>query len=275
MRRTICFAFSLVAAMGACANAATQSGPLGTATGGVAVVYRSSLEDPTNISYLRAQFSPTNSNGGAFSFDSTTPILDSPDTFASVFGDVGQFGFDLIVPVDLTNSPPQPLLTPYDNVNNTLAGRAVGTPGSIQWAINDYNQNPNSPGYSPSHPLNQSLNSLLRGPTGDLDFNVSAIPGGYQVEFTGELISDGFIHWSNPAITDTPLAALGGDVRLFFSGTLTYLTAEDTTVGMDWYAGDVNFTLEYTPVPEPSTMALAGCGLLGLAAAAWRKKRRS
>jgi hypothetical protein len=275
MRRTIVLALSILASLAAHAGAQTVSGPLGTASGGVAVYYRSSVEDPSNISYLRAQFSPTNTNGGAFAFDSTNPVLGTPYTFSDVFGDVGQYGFDMIVPIDLTNSPPIPLLTPYDNVDGSLANRAAGTPGSIEWAINDYNQNPSIPGYGPQTPGNEVINSVLRGPSGTLNSTLTAIPGGYQIDFSGELISDGFIHWSNPSTADTPLSALGGEVHLLFNGTLTYLTATDTTPGMDWYAGNVNLSLQYTPAPEPSTLALAGCGALGLAAVVRRKRRRA
>lgn len=44
-----------------------------------------------------------------------------------------------------------------------------------------------------------------------------------------------------------------------FEGTLVYDSALDTTPLIDFYEGSVHFYLEV--VPEPSSLALTGCGL--------------
>ena len=36
----------------------------------------------------------------------------------------------------------------------------------------------------------------------------------------------------------------------------------------------VSVTYDYTPVPEPSTIALLGSGLIALVVCAWRRRRR-
>lgn len=64
--------------------------PTGTATGGVAVYYNDTNEDPTNVSYLRVQYanSTTNVNGASISM---------LEPFTTIFGDLGQYGFDAIL----------------------------------------------------------------------------------------------------------------------------------------------------------------------------------
>lgn len=63
--------------------------PVGTAEGGVAVYFNDANEIPANVSYLRVQYanSTTNVNGAHISMF---------EPFKTIFGDLGQYGFDLI-----------------------------------------------------------------------------------------------------------------------------------------------------------------------------------
>ncbi len=240
--------------------------PVGTSSGGVAVYYNTLAqgplaENPYNQAYLRAQFNNSMSliNGAAFAFD---PLLGSP----ALFNDLGQFGFDLVVQAPTSNgNVPTPTLYAYDNGDNSISGRVLA--GPVAWAINDYKAN--SGGSGPANPLAVVINSLLRGGSGTCSIdNVVPIVGGYQVTFSATLISDGIYHWYNPLFIDGPMSAYPGPGGEYWSGnfraggTLTYLVANDSTAGMDFYAG--NILIEAEVVPEPATMVLLGLGGLFL-----------
>jgi hypothetical protein len=253
----------IILMMGTIAHAAIWM-PVGTATGGMAVYYNSTVENPLNQAYLKAQInnSTTQTNGAAFAFD---PALAGP----ALFNDLGQYGFDLVVTAPTSNgNVPTPVLNAYDNTNNSLSGRSLA--GQVMWAINDYKDGGGGPGNS----NNDIINSLIRGNSGTvlLGPTVTPINGGWQVSFTANLVSDGRFHWYNPAFTDNLMSAYpqngqwwSGNFRA--SGTLTYLVANDTTAGMDFYSGPV--TLEAEVVPEPATICMLGLGALSL----MRKKK--
>lgn len=140
MRLILCLTLATALTYSARATAAVTA-PLGTATGGIAVYYNSPAENNLNLSYLRAQFGAGSLNGGAFTFDNTVDVAallgqGSGTTFSNLFGDVGQFGFDLIVALP-GNTQTIPTLTAYDNTNSG----PVASGDSVQWAINDYNVN--------------------------------------------------------------------------------------------------------------------------------------
>ena len=113
--------------------------PLGTASGVVGIYYNSTGgEVPSNQAYIRAQFSPTNTNGSQFNFD-TSPLPGTGGTVyfynpgspsSSLFQVVpNQFGLDLIVKAPTSNnSVMPPPLTAYDNVGR----RAVPPPDAHQ-----------------------------------------------------------------------------------------------------------------------------------------------
>jgi hypothetical protein len=255
----LCAVLSLLIIAGS--SEATVWQQVGTSTGGIAVYYNtvaqgSAAENPYNQAYYKAQLnsSKTLTNGAAFAFDSA---------LVPVFGDQGQFGFDLVVQAATNNgNVPTPVLNAYDNTNNSLAGRALA--GSVKWAVNDYKDSSGGP----SNAANGIINSIIRGGGGAVSFsNITAITGGWQISFTADLVSDGKFHWYNPAFTDNFMSAYAqngqwwsGNFRA--SGTLTYLTANDTTAGMDFYSGPV--TLEAEVVPEPATLAMLALGALTL-----------
>jgi hypothetical protein len=248
-------------------EAEAQAGrlPLATGTGGIAVHYNSTGgETPTNVSYFRAQFSDSNDNGALFNFSADPiPGTDPPGPqpaadWYSLFQAVpDQFGFDLVLPSTPTadGSVPAPLLTAYENGNNSLAGRIAA--GPITWAINGYTGATNGP----ANPANDVINSLLRGGSG-ADTTVASGSGpvtltgdgvtvtlgvpvptanGFLIDVDGVLVSDGLIHWYTTTTPDSPVSnfELTGD--LFFSGTLEYDGTTDMTVGMDFYAGSIEF----------------------------------
>jgi hypothetical protein len=252
----VIFAIFSMLAIASGVQAATWQ-TVGTSTGGIAVYYNTvaqgaAAENPYNQAYYKAQLnsSTTQTNGAVFAFSSA---------LAPIFGDQGQYGFDIVVQAATNNgNVPTPILNAYDNVDNSLANRALA--GPVTWAINDYKDGSGGP----SNAANGIVNSILRGGSGTVSFsNVTPITGGWQITFTADLLSDGRFHWYNPAYTDNLMSAYAqngqwwsGNFRA--SGTLTYLTANDTTAGMDFYSGPV--TVEAQVVPEPATMCLLGLG---------------
>ena len=98
------WAWTAMAALVLGATAADRSEgfmvPLGTQQGGAAVYYNDNGngERPSNVAYVRAQFSATNTNGAVTNFD-TTPLAGSGGiSFFDLFQVVpDQFGLDLVL----------------------------------------------------------------------------------------------------------------------------------------------------------------------------------
>lgn len=222
--------------------------PVGTAYGGVAVYFNDTNEVPDNVSYLRVQYanSTTNVNGALIS-------LSAP--FNSVFNDQGQYGFDVIAVAPSNTNPNPPVLYAYDwNGSIPVQGPQV------LWAMNDYK--PNFGG--PTNPGNIVYNSPLRGSTGTpVYFTLISLGGGsFQANFAAILDSDGFVHWYNPALPDTPIPyPFTGKFRV--TGSLIYDKSQDTTPGMDFYAGTMYLYAQ--AIPDAATLTLFGTGLLPLA----------
>jgi len=242
------------------ATAWATSIPFGTADGGIAVYYNDngSGEVPTNQAYFRAQFSLSNTNGAEYNFDPTPlPGTGGAISWASIFQSVpDQFGLDAVVNAPTNDlSVTTPTLTAYENTNNTLGGRAAA--GTVTWAISGYTGATDGP----ADPANGIINSLFRGGTGPNDggaFSVTVTPVSqvgtlFTVDVSGELISDGLIHWYNPATPNSPVGNFELTGKLFFSGTLTYDSAgpgETSTNLVDFYAGTIDVEAEVICAPR-------------------------
>jgi len=231
--------------------------PFGTATGGIMIYYNDNGmgENPANQAYLKAQYSDTNTNGMAWSFDNTVQLTGIPGiTWASLalFNDLGQFGYDFVVDAPSHLGPPAtPYLLAYDNITNGAPG-AITPPGNaVLWKIADYKDGaPNGP----VNPLNVDINSLIRAfqgssPTSpDLtgftqSQSLSVVGPIYTAQISGQLQSDNSIHWYGLATPNTPMASLGLNGKFYYSGTLTYDSTNDTGLDLkDWYAGTITFT---------------------------------
>ncbi len=251
-----------VLALGALPAEAQTTIPLATATGGIAVHYNDNGggEVPTNGAYLRAQFDATNTNGALVNFDST-PLPGLGVSFYDIFQAVpDQFGLDIIAESPTSDgTTPTPVLTAYDNTNGSIGGRAPA--GPVTWAISGYTGSTDGPG----DPLNDIINSLLRGGTGDpgdtfdglvspantldgsitnLTQNLSVVGTVWTNEVTAELNTDGFIHWYSPPAGSSPITSFGLTGKLFLEATLTYDSSTDTDPLMDFYAGSGTISAE-------------------------------
>ncbi|MEJ5253685.1 MAG: hypothetical protein HPY54_17040 [Chthonomonadetes bacterium] len=235
--------------------------PVGTATGGVAVYFNDNNEVPANVSYLRVQYlnSTTNVNGAHISMF---------EPFKTIFGDLGQYGFDLIA-ISPTNTKPSsslPALYAYDwNGTNPVPN------GAVLWAANVYSDWHNGP----TNPSATVLNSSLRGSSATpVLYNLTSLGGGdFKADFAAILESDGFIHWYTPSVPDTPflpnLYPFNG--KFLVTGTLYYYKQQDTTPGMDFYQGTMNLYAQ--AIPDASTITLFTVGLLPLGA--WLRNRKA
>jgi len=229
--------------------------PFGQAEGGIMIYYNDNGggENPANQAYLKAQFSYANTNAMKWTF-SSVPLTGGPVlTWASpaLFNDLGQYGYDFVLDAPThVGLPTTPFLLPYDNTNNSAAGRVVTAPGNaVLWKIADYKDGaPNGP----INPANVDINSLIRAVQGasptspDLTNFIIAqslsLSGTvYTAQISGQLQSDNMIHWYNPAFPNSPMASLNLNGKFYYSGTLTYDSAGDTGTDLkDFYEGTIN-----------------------------------
>lgn len=236
---------------------------LGTATGGIAVYYNDTTEIPTNVSYFRAQSSNsmTDVNGAQFLFSTEEIDPNYPGISpATVFGTGKQFGLDLIVEHP-TNTRTIPVLTGVDHTPPPTYAVNPTSLGPVAWALNDYKSG------GPTNPSAVVVNTLFLGLAGQVsEFTLKPLGGGsYEAHFAGTLASDGIVRWYSEGTPDTDWSVFGIATWVIFEGNLTYIRANDTTLGMDFYEGSIDFYA----VPEPTTMAM-----LALVGVGFRLRRR-
>lgn len=147
MQRSLVIAVVAVFVLMPMAVAQTYWVPVGTATGGVAVYFNNATEIPANVSYLRVQYenSITDVNGAWIQMN---------EPFKSIFGDLGQYGFDLIAVAPTNANPSSPVLYAYD-----WSGTTPVPVGPVMWATNVYSNWTQGP----KDPTAIVLNSSLRG----------------------------------------------------------------------------------------------------------------
>jgi hypothetical protein len=245
----------LVCVLAANHAAATTTVPLGAASGGVAINYNLlGGEVPSNQAYFRAQFSVINTNGAEFNFDNTPlPGTGGALSWYNIFQAVpNQFGLDLILEAPTSNnSNPTPTLTAYDNGDNTIPGRVAA--GPVTWAISGYT----GPTDGPANPANMIINSLFHGGTGTGDgianlvvSPVSQMGSIFTATVSGELLTDGLIHWYTVSTPDSAIGNFELTGTVFFNGTLTYDSSTDVNPTMDFYAGSVQLDAEVICAPR-------------------------
>jgi hypothetical protein len=262
MKTTTIVAVGAVLALAGATQAAIYI-PFGTSSGSLAVVYNGGgPEVPTNQHYVRAQNSHTNTNGATFNFDNSFDLDPGAGvvTMRNIFqSDPDQFGLDLVLAAPTSLGGPMPTLTAVDHT-----GSGPAAAGSVAWALNNYFGTT----IGPSNPANVNQNSLFRSdnssPASIAFSNVTPIVGGFTVDVSGFLNSDGNIYWYTIGQPNSAMSAFFNDGvnyasgRIKFDGTLTYLTAGDTTPGTDFYDGTITYQLEL--VPAPGATALVGLG---------------
>jgi len=233
---------------------------------------------PTSA-YIRAQLSYGNTDGMAFQFD--TADLGGGVSWNDIFSGQpegqSQFGFDLLAVAPTYSSAGGVTLPDFD-----FADMDYPAPGPtytdafpenpMAWAINDYKGgSADGPGQG-----GVPVNSLLRGTSMTITtLNVTPPSGGetaWTLNVAGVLVSDGEIHWYNPALGSTDLTSWMLGDTLYYSGTLTYdPSGDDGSDQMDFYAGTIDVYAEV--IPEPVTLAGLGLGVGSLATYLRRRRK--
>jgi len=237
----------------ACIEDADPGLPYATVDGGVAIHYNDNGmgEVPSNQAYMKAQFDAMNPGTGAPLLFSSVPLTGfGPVTWQGVYSGLtppdSQFGFDMVLPLPtMDGSVLPPVLTAYDNVDNTVPGAAPA--GPVTWAINDYK--PHTPDITAGDVINSIVRSQSPGvPASDvmiLRNDVSQSGSIFTADIEGKLVSDGTHHWFNPATPHSPMSNFGLNGDFFFSGTLTYDVNTDTDPLMDFYEGTITLTANH------------------------------
>ena len=224
---------------------------IGTSVGELVVHYNTaSPENPTNISHIKTGSNTFNFNPA---LTAGAPGYGSSHFFQAI---ANQFRFDLqlVAPTDVP--PPPAGIVAYDG--NTIGGTGTTT---VDWAVTD-------PSFANS-PLQGG-----NGSGGSIAYTqvLTPIPGGFKMSLAGELSTDNLIHWATSAgangngtstISGSVWETLFPDGKMYFTGELTYLTANDTTPGQDVYVGTINFE-SALPLPTAAPMGVALIGGMAL-----------
>jgi hypothetical protein len=193
--------------------------------------------------YAQSEVGGGNTNGAPLTFE---------PAFQSLFGDVGQFGLSAVyVPPGYTGPTP-PTLTAF---NHTASGPVAA--GTVAWAVNDYGPGAGGPAIA----SNIVENSLFRGSGITITSSSTNVVGDIvTLTISGELTSDGFIHWYNPATPPTSLASVG--VENFFPFTATFTDNDVTDPNLTNFTGTTTLYADLI-TPEPASLVLLVGGLVG------------
>ncbi|HEV3303593.1 MAG TPA: hypothetical protein VG055_28335 [Planctomycetaceae bacterium] len=203
--------------------------------------------------YVQSEVGGGNTNGAPLSFE---------PAFKALFGDVGQFGLATVYVPPGYSGPTPPTLTAW---NHTVSGPVAA--GTVAWAVDDYK--PGAGG--PANASNVPFNSLFRGPSITVTSSSTTVVGNIvTLTISGDLNSDGFIHWFNPATPPSSLASLGVRNDFPFTGTFTDNFVTDPNL--------TNFTGTSTIFadlvsPEPASLVLLVSGLVGPIGLSFYRKR--
>lgn len=158
----------------------------------------------------------------------------------------------------------------FDQTLALAPGMQVALAGVQQWAILKLGQDGSgntiaqvSAGYNPSTgSLNESSIITISG-SGYHNYELRSGPTGSLLD----LYVDGMkrIDGLSNANLDAGLAAALGNV-------IQWGTADSPGIGAGYF-NSVQFETAPAPVPEPSTSILLSCGIIGMLAYAWRKRR--
>lgn len=312
MNRTILIAVAIGALLATAGLAQAEQLYLGTADGGMMVYYNNVDvsgaggtpdgvvsgydENSDNQAFVTFQFGYSDTDGMGFQFSDDDL---GGFTWNSIFSGLpvgsSQFGLDLLGYAS-TYNPAGGVVLPsmdfVDNVDNTVANaahtNAVPSQSLGAWAINDYKGGTASgPGHGGA-----VINSVFRGLAFTMNVtDLRAVGTTYEMDVEGELVTDGLIHWYNPATgsngdgtSDLSSWTLGDTMS--YSGTLIYdmyyaglpwgtagntygSGMENGSDQMDFYAGSLDLYVEV--IPEPATMGLLALGLSALVARRRRK----
>jgi hypothetical protein len=223
--------------------------PAATTTG--TLVFTPGLE-ATNY-YVQSEVGGGNTNGAALTF--------APQ-FQALFGDVGQFGLSAVYVPPGYSGPTPPTVTAW---NNTASGPVAA--GTVAWAVDDYGLGAGGP----ANPSNIPLNSLFRGSSITITSSSTTVVGDIvTLTISGDLNSDGYIHWYNPSTPPTSLASVGVENYFPFTGTFTDNDVTDpkltTFTGTSTIYADVI-------TPEPTSLVLLVSGVVGPIGLLFYRKR--